>query len=231
MSARKSLYACLLAAVLVVPSGALAASGSRPTGKPVAGGGPLLQSRQLWATINVCNASDQPDTVGIRGSMPGDRQAHDTMYMRFRLQYLDATKHWADLANGAEPGFVAIGTAKSARQDGRSFQLVPVPGKPAFMLRGVVSFQWRRGATIVQIGLPAHDRRASEPRGGRSARVQRGFVLDWLNRRGSFVMIPSTPIAVSLAMWAASSTVQTYSSPPPSATARTSARRPRASGP
>jgi hypothetical protein len=150
MSARKSFYPSLLAAVLVLPASALAAPASRPTGKPVTGGGSLLQSHQLWATINVCNAPDQPDTVGIRGSMPGNRQSHDMMYMRFRLQYLDATKHWAELANGAEPGFVAIGTAKSARQDGRSFQLVPVPGKPAFMLRGVVSFQWRRGTTIVQ---------------------------------------------------------------------------------
>src|ERR1039458_5744088 len=55
----------------------------------------LLRSRLLWATIDVCNASDQPDTLGIRGSMPGDAQAHDTMYMRFRLQYMNTTsKHW-----------------------------------------------------------------------------------------------------------------------------------------
>ncbi len=70
--------------------------------------------------------------------------------MRFRLQYLDsATKQWVDLANGADSGFVAVGTAKSARQTGRSFQLVPVAGKPAVQLRGVVSFQWRHGAAVV----------------------------------------------------------------------------------
>ena len=69
--------------------------------------------------------------------------------MRFRLQYLNATtKQWVDLANGAPSGFVAVGAAKAARQAGRSFQLVPVAGKPAFTLRGVVSFQWRRGATV-----------------------------------------------------------------------------------
>jgi hypothetical protein len=73
------------------------------------------------------------------------------MYMRFRLQYLEsATKHWVDLSNGATPNFVAVGGAKSARQAGRSFQLVPVPGKPAFVLRGVVNFQWRRGTTVVE---------------------------------------------------------------------------------
>jgi hypothetical protein len=109
----------------------------------------LLHSRELWATIDVCSPSDQPNTVGIRGSMPGDGVAHDKLYMRFRLQYEAATKHWVDLARGADSGFVFVGPASSARQAGRSFQLVPVAGKPAFMLRGVVSFQWRRGEHVV----------------------------------------------------------------------------------
>jgi hypothetical protein len=110
----------------------------------------LFQSRQLWATIDVCNPSDQPNTVGIRGSMPGDGFPRDTMYMRFRLQYQDATsKRWVDLAHGADSGFVTVGAAKAARQAGRSFQLVPVAGKPASTLRGVVSFQWRKGVRVL----------------------------------------------------------------------------------
>jgi hypothetical protein len=142
---------CLLAGAVLTSAPALAALAAPPAKQTAASGHTLLQSRQLWATIDVCNAPDQPDTVGIRGSMPGDRQPHDTMYMRFRLQYLDgATKHWVDLANGAASSFVAVGAASSARQAGRSFQLVPVAGEPAFTLRGVVSFQWRRGAKIVQ---------------------------------------------------------------------------------
>jgi hypothetical protein len=110
----------------------------------------LFQSRQLWATIDVCNPSDQPNTVGIRGSMPGDGFPHDTMYMRFRLQYQDATsKSWVDLAHGADSGFVAVGAARAARQAGRSFQLVPITGRPASTLRGVVGFQWRKGAHVL----------------------------------------------------------------------------------
>jgi len=109
----------------------------------------LLSSAQLWATIDVCNPPDQPDTVGIRGSMPGDGVADQTMYMRFRLQYMASSKQWVDLTTEAGSGWVSVGRAKSTRQAGRSFQLVPVPGKPAFTLRGVVSFQWRRGATVV----------------------------------------------------------------------------------
>jgi hypothetical protein len=110
----------------------------------------LYQSRELWATIDVCSPPDQLNTVGVRGSMPGDGQAHEKMYMSFRLQYEDsATAKWVDLSSAATPEFVAVGAASSARQAGRSFQLVPVAGKPPFTLRGVVTFQWRRGGTVV----------------------------------------------------------------------------------
>jgi hypothetical protein len=109
----------------------------------------LLRSRLLWATIDVCSPTDQPDTVGIRGSMPGDRHAHDTMYMRFRLQYINpATKLWVDLSK-ASASYAVVGSGSSARQAGRSFQLNPVAGQPPFTLRGVVNFEWRHGSTIL----------------------------------------------------------------------------------
>jgi hypothetical protein len=123
----------------------------------------LYKSRLLWATIDVCNASDQPDTLGVRGSMPGDGQPHDTMYMRFRLQYMNTTtKAWTDLANGVSPRYASVGTGASARQGGRSFQLSPVAGQPAVTMRGVVSFEWRRGSTVLaQISRPTTPERHS----------------------------------------------------------------------
>jgi len=131
------------------PATAFAARATKPPGTATTRHA-LLQSRQLWATIDVCNAPNQPDTVGIRGSMPGDGQAHDTMYMRFRLQYMDpATKLWSDLSGDVAANFVAVGSAKSVRQAGTSFELKPVPGKPEFTLRGVVTFEWRQGTTVV----------------------------------------------------------------------------------
>jgi hypothetical protein len=144
--------AALVALTSACAAGTFAASAAAksPTAKTVASKHSLLSSTQLWATIDVCNPADQPDTVGVRGSMPGDGQNGQVMYMRFRLQYMNtSTKHWVDLTTEAGSGFVAVGRAKATRQAGRSFQLVPVPGKPAFMLRGVVSFQWRRGSTVV----------------------------------------------------------------------------------
>jgi hypothetical protein len=142
-----ALLLCGPAASLAGRAGATHAGTAGTT--PAAAEHKLLQSPQLWATIDVCNPSDQPNTVGVRGSMPGNERSQDEMYMRFRLQYLNSsTQQWIDLPNGAESGYVAVGAAKSARQTGRSFQLVPVAGKPAVTLRGVVSFQWRHGTTV-----------------------------------------------------------------------------------
>jgi hypothetical protein len=114
-----------------------------------AGAHTLLQSRELWATVDVCNPADQPNTVGVRGSMPGDGHEHDAMYMRFQLQYLEAkTNSWVNL-HGGESGYVAIGSAKSTRQGGWSVQLKPVKGQPPYTIRGDVTFQWRHGSSVV----------------------------------------------------------------------------------
>jgi hypothetical protein len=114
----------------------------------------LVRSKELWGTIDICNPKDQPDTVGIRGSMPGDGRAHDGLFMRFRLQYQDAkTKQWFDLplpGPPKPPKFIRVGAGASVRQGGRSFQLQPQAGKPAFMLRGFVEFQWRRAGRVIQ---------------------------------------------------------------------------------
>jgi hypothetical protein len=136
----------VLAAIFATP--ALAQSSSPAKAPPVKAHA-LLSSHELWATIDVCAPIDQPDTVGVRGSMPGDGQAGDRMYMSFRLQYLNPSKRWVDLSSGAAPSFVAVGGSAAAREGGSSFQLVPVAGKPASELRGVVDFQWRRGKKVL----------------------------------------------------------------------------------
>lgn len=134
------------------PVAAAYARAGRKAGTPTTLERALLHSHELWATIDVCSPADQPDTVGIRGSMPGDtlkgagKRAGEKMYMSFRLQYMSASGQWLDLAGGSS--FVAVGSAASARQGGTSFDLKPVAGKPAVTLRGVVDFEWRRGRTV-----------------------------------------------------------------------------------
>jgi hypothetical protein len=137
---------CTVAAALAVP--AVAADRS-PRAHRAQVPDSLRLSPELWATIDVCNPTDQPYTVGIRGSMPGDGQSHDTMMMRFRLQYLDTTmQRWTDLA-GAASEYLPVGSSRTARQAGRSFVLYPPPAGTAFMLRGVINFQWRRGSKVL----------------------------------------------------------------------------------
>lgn len=143
----------VIGALLCFPAASLA--GTEPTGAHTSGKSTttaaeraLLNSPQLWATIDICNPADQPNTVGVRGSMPGDDHSKDQMYMSFRLQYMNATtKQWVDLSTTA-PSYVSVGAAKTARQGGSSFELKPVTGTPGFTMRGVVNFQWRRGSTV-----------------------------------------------------------------------------------
>jgi len=143
---RASLW--LLLGALLVPA-ELPASASAAQTLTRASSRTLLRSHALWATIDVCNPKDQPNTVGIRGSMPGDGMVGDKMYMSFRLQIMSAAGRWVDLVAGATPGYVAVGSSATAREGGRSFQLVPVAGKPAAQLRGVVAYQWRHGKTVL----------------------------------------------------------------------------------
>ncbi len=51
------------------------------------------------------------------------------------------------MAKGADSGFQPVASTAAVSQSGRSFQLVPTAGP--FRLRGVVSFQWRRGGHVV----------------------------------------------------------------------------------
>jgi hypothetical protein len=132
---------------LLAPMVALSAVAPAPAAAPAHS---LYASRELWATVDVCSPKDQPNTIGIRGSMPADGHKGDELFMRFQVQYVDAkSKQWVYVAKGADSGFQPLTstTAAAASQSGRSFQLVPTAGP--FRLRGVVRFQWRHGAHVV----------------------------------------------------------------------------------
>jgi hypothetical protein len=101
-------------------------------------------SRLLWATVNVCDTERWPDTIGIRGSMPGSADDRETLWMRFRVQFLSTDDNkWHSVPQGGDSGFISVGSARArSRQSGRSFRISPHKGEPV-LLRGVVSFQWR----------------------------------------------------------------------------------------
>jgi hypothetical protein len=99
-----------------------------------------------WATVNVCDTAKQPDSIGIRASMPATAKGM-RLSMRFRVQYRDAAKDaWVDIAD-ADSGWRVVGTAKGAPvESGWSFSFAHPPDP--VMLRGVVRFRWRKGDAL-----------------------------------------------------------------------------------
>jgi len=121
---------------------------------PLAGakaGDPLL-----WATVNVCDTAQHPDTIGVRGSMPGTGRSADRMFMRFTIQYQASDGTWKGLTGGGDSGWESVGRGTwEARQSGYSFQVRPPSG--SVRLRGLVRFEWRRGGEVTR-----HEVRATE---------------------------------------------------------------------
>lgn len=110
------------------------------------------QSPDLWATINICDTTKHPDTIGIRASMPGSGKSKERMYMRFQVQYWRASvKKWAPTDATVDSGFQAVGSAKyKRRESGWNFSLTPPPEGQTYRLRGIVSFEWRIGKKVVR---------------------------------------------------------------------------------
>jgi hypothetical protein len=102
-------------------------------------------ARAPWATVNVCDTASNPDTVGIRGSMPGGVSNASELFMRFQVQYQRSDGSWRFLSTGGDSGFIDAGRAKTraARQAGHSFRLSPPPAGSVYTLRGFVTFEWR----------------------------------------------------------------------------------------
>jgi hypothetical protein len=148
----------ILLALLLVPAGSAQA-------QTVDG------SRHLWATVNICDSEQSPDTLGIRASMPGSAKRGERMYMRFRVQYFSTMDNrWHNfLAEGTDSDFVPVGLARfKARQSGWTFPFTLDPGQ-SYELRGVVNFQWRKGTKVVRRAVKrttkGHRTALSEPEG------------------------------------------------------------------
>jgi len=103
-------------------------------------------SADLWATVNVCDTATNPNTVGIRASMPGNGTSQ-RMYMRFEVQFFDRRRN-RFVATGSSTRWLRVGTARvRSVQSGFSFQFAPPPPGEQFVMRGRVDYRWkaRRG--------------------------------------------------------------------------------------
>ena len=94
----------------------------------------------LWATVNVCDTAAHPDEIGIRASMPGGKRG-TKLLMRFRVQYRDlSTGRWRAVRD-ADSGWRKAGKGRPTREAGWSFE---VAGEGTRILRGVVTYRWKR---------------------------------------------------------------------------------------
>jgi hypothetical protein len=113
---------------------------------------PIERSRDLWATVNVCDSPAKPDAIGIRASMPGwPNKARKQM--RFQVQYVSpADNKWHNISKGADSGWVSLGqTPRRTVEAGQDFMFTP-PAGGTLRLRGAVTFRWRRsGKTVKRI--------------------------------------------------------------------------------
>jgi len=127
-------------ALLVVAAGLLATSQAQSAGS----------NRHLWATVNVCDTAAHPDTIGVRGSMPGTASGRETMFMRFQAQYHSTQDgRWHNVPGEGDSGFLEVGRANvTARQKGRYIKIEP--RSASVLLRGIVTFEWRRKDEVVR---------------------------------------------------------------------------------
>lgn len=105
-------------------------------------GGASAASKDLWATVNVCDAPSARNVIGIRASMPGNGTGQ-RMFMHFSAEWYSPTKRrW--VPTGSSSRWIAVGTARYvSTQAGYSFQFADPPAGTRFMMRGVVRYQWR----------------------------------------------------------------------------------------
>jgi hypothetical protein len=114
------------------------------TAAAVSPAGAAPAPKDLWATVNICDTVGHPNQMGVRASMPGDGKRH-RMWMRFHAQFYKAkTRQWFDVkGNGVSPWQYVGRSRVKSQQAGYTFSFAAPTAGNAFVLRGVVDFQWR----------------------------------------------------------------------------------------
>jgi hypothetical protein len=124
MRARPTLIVLLASAALALPGPAHARA-----------------ERDLWATVNVCDTTAFPDTMGVRASMPGTKPRR-RLLMRFSAQFYDVGEGaFVRTVNRSRWLRVGKGGSESI-QSGFDFRFDAPPVGSSFTLRGVVDFRW-----------------------------------------------------------------------------------------
>jgi hypothetical protein len=101
-----------------------------------------------WATINACDPSDAPGSVGVRISVPNRGDA--AQWARIRIQFFDGTRGaWRVVRKGGDSGFVRLSNGGGRVFGGTTFTFTPPAAGNQIKLRGLVDVEWRRGRRVV----------------------------------------------------------------------------------
>ena len=148
----------------------IAVSEAQPvTSGPSYGLATASETPRLWATVNICDTAEAPDSMGIRAGMPGNA-SRQRMFMRFRAEYWSrALQDWAPVAGSGMSPWVFVGPARyERRQAGWTFEFAAPPTGVTFTMRAIVEFQWRR--PLEQVARQGRAERRGRHRRGRPKR-------------------------------------------------------------
>lgn len=96
----------------------------------------------LWATVNICDSKQSPDTMGVRARMPGSGK-RERLYMRFTAQYRDGDR-WKVVSGSGRSRWLYAGSGLFENQEiGYTFPFDEPEAGSSFLVRGLVQFQWR----------------------------------------------------------------------------------------
>jgi hypothetical protein len=102
------------------------------------------RSRDLWATVNICNTRRYPNAIGIRGQMPS-LGFNASLAMHIGVDFWVITKHRFQPVPRTSQS-VSLGRSHAGlRQGGVRFKFPSHAGH----LRGSVTFVWRLGRRVI----------------------------------------------------------------------------------
>jgi hypothetical protein len=94
-------------------------------------------SKDLWATINICDSRTYPNRLGLRGEIPSIGIATTRMYMTFEVAYRPSTSGPFKLLHSTRQRQYIGSFSNQVNQDGITYTFTP-----PVVLEGVVTFEW-----------------------------------------------------------------------------------------
>jgi hypothetical protein len=101
-------------------------------------------SNALWATVNICDTKKFPNTLGVRGQMPG-LGFGSSLSIDIQVDFFDKTqKRFAPVPSATMK--IPLGrVASGLQQGGATFTFQPHTG----LLSATVEFQWMRAGKVL----------------------------------------------------------------------------------